>query len=223
MKTCLKYFLSMVMVASCTLHFAAGAYERDDTVYIYNSWTQIFYQEPMAMLINPEIIAYSPFSVNVFTGDEEVLRKVSEQGHIAISMGEDVWLASSDYIEHEFRGDVKGFNGYVPLFFNDKAAFLTYPSGPSFKEILFGETNEDYTIEYFNIDFENMRVKKVTHKYLSELLNDYPELKMRYEGMKDYKKSEIIEYFYLQYIDRVNQDYSKPYILDYVGPAYEIQ
>ena len=37
---------------------------------------------------------------------------------------------------------------------------------------------------------------------------------MRYEGMKDYKKREIIEDYFFKYIDRASQDVMHPYILD---------
>ena len=225
MKTWLKYIMTMVLAASCAFHSVAYDSPKNDTVYLYNSWEQMLFMEPMAMLINPEIVAYSPFSVNILTTDEEVIKQVSEEGHMAISIGDSIWLASSDYIKHEFKGDVKAFDGYVPLFFTDKVAYMTYPDGSSLMEILFG-TDESYGIEkisYFIIDFENKSVKKLTHKYLSELLEGYHDLKMRYEGMKDYKKSEIIEYFFFQYINRVDQDIFKPYIIDIVEPVSGIQ
>ncbi len=57
-------------------------------------------------------------------------------------------------------------------------------------------------------------MKRVTHEYLSELLEDYPDLQMRYEGMKDYKKREIIEDYFFKYIDRATEDIMRPYILD---------
>lgn len=217
MKTCLKYLMAIMIVASCAFHCAADA-NPIDTVYIYNSWEQMLYREPMAMLVNPEIIAFSPFSVSILTDNEEVLKKVSEEGHAAISIGDSIWLANSDYIKQDFKGDVKGFEGYVPLFFTEKVAYLTYPAELSVKEILFGESgyDEDRPVDYYNIDFEKMIVKRVTHKHLSELLQDYHDLQMRYEGMKDYKKNEIIEYFYFQYLERVTEDLFKPYIVDLV-------
>ena len=220
----MKYLMTIVMAAFCVFQCAADARQKD-TVYIYNSWEQMLYREPSMVLLNPEIVAYSPFSVSIWTDDEEVLQKVSEEGHIAISIGDSIWLANAIYLKQEFSGDVKSFEGYVPLFFTEKVAFLTYPAGTSIKDILFG--GEGYVdtdnIAYFNIDFEKRTINKVTHKFMSELLNDYRDLQMRYEGMKDYKKNEIIEYFYYKYIDRVDTDDSKPYILDIEGSEYLIQ
>jgi hypothetical protein len=57
----------------------------------------------------------------------------------------------------------------------------------------------------------------VTHSYLSELLSEYHDLQMRYEGMKDYKKREIIEDYFYKFIDRATEDIMRPYILDLVG------
>ena len=217
MKTCSKYLMAIVLVASCALQCAAES-NPIDTVYIYNSWEQMLYREPMAMLVNPEIVAYSPFSVNILTDNEDVINQVNEEGHAAISIGDSIWLANSDYIKQDFKGDVRGFVGYVPLFFTEKVAYLTYPAELSVKEIIFGEdVSEDARrVDYYNIDFEKMTVKKVTHKHLSDLLEDYHDLQMRYEGMKDYKKNEIIEYFYFQYLERATGDIFKPYIVDLV-------
>ena len=41
---------------------------------------------------------------------------------------------------------------------------------------------------------------------------------MRYEGMKDYKKREIMLDYFFKYIERANQDVMKPYILDLFPP-----
>ena len=48
-------------------------------------------------------------------------------------------------------------------------------------------------------------------------MTDYHDLKVRYEGMKDYKKRYIIEDYFYKYIDRASQDFMRPYILDLVG------
>ena len=59
-------------------------------------------------------------------------------------------------------------------------------------------------------------MRKVNHSYLSELLEDYHDLQMRYEGMKDYKKQYIIEDYFFKYIDRATGDVMHPYILELV-------
>jgi hypothetical protein len=81
--------------------------------------------------------------------------------------------------------------------------------------MLMGES-ESENIDYYYIDFKYKNVKKVTHNYLSKLLEDYHDLKVRYEGMKDYKKRNIIEYFFIEYVNRATQDYMRPSITEYI-------
>ena len=59
-------------------------------------------------------------------------------------------------------------------------------------------------------------MRRVNSDYLSELLEDYHDLQMRYEGMKDYKKDYIIEDYFFKYIDRASEDFMHPNILDLV-------
>ena len=51
-------------------------------------------------------------------------------------------------------------------------------------------------------------------KALTALLADYPDLRMRFEGMKDNDRNAILNEFFYRYIDRVNNDVMRPYILD---------
>ena len=71
-------------------------------------------------------------------------------------------------------------------------------------------------MDYFYIDFVTSTVHRVTNEYLSHLLEDYHDLQMRYEGMKDYKKRYIIEDYFFKYIDRATDDFMHPNILDLV-------
>ena len=213
----MKYILATFALAVASFHSHAVAGEVLDTVYFYQSWEQMMYFQPVAMLINPYIEAYTPFEVHIYSDDQQVNRHLAETGFIAVSLGDSIWLANSEYIKDNFNGDVGQFDGLVPLFYDEKTAFLTNPGKLSVKNILFGETDEDdYNVDYFYIDFQKRKVKRVTHKYLSQLLEDYHDLQMRYEGRKDYKKHEIIEDYFFKYIDRVSQDVLKPYLLDIV-------
>ena len=73
-----------------------------------------------------------------------------------------------------------------------------------------------YEPNFYYIDFLQKKVLRINHSALSGLLEDYHDLQMRYEGMKDYKKSYVIEDFFYRYIDRVAADPMRPYILDLV-------
>ena len=223
MKTCLRYCLAMLALAFSVFCSAAEESEPKDTVYFYSSWDNMLDMVPMMVLEDPEILAYSPYTVNIFTDNEEAIERIAKEGFIAFSIGDSIWLANAQYLKHEFSGDTKYFDGSVPLFFNDKVAYLTFPANISFKEILFGDTDGELRVAYFYIDFKNKTIHKVTHKYLSELLEDYHDLQMRYEGMKDYKKSEIIDYFFMKYIERVTADDMRPYITDFTGKSATVQ
>ena len=187
-----------------------------DTIYFYRTWEQMLDYSPDAYIVNPLIDVYSPYEVYVETGDEET-NKLIKNEYIALSQGDSIWLINSDYLKKNFKGDVKVHQGFVPVFFNSKVAFITSYGPVSVKEILFGNDEDGYAnanMNYFYIDFLTQRVHRVTHEYLSQLLEDYHDLQMRYEGMKDYKKQYMIEEFFYRYIDRATEDFMHPNILE---------
>ena len=205
-------------VAMLSMHAIAETAPQD-TVYFYDSWEQIFNQQPVAMIINPYIVEVSPYEIHVITGDDEIDEKIVKD-YVAISLGDSIWLVSSEYLDKNFKGNASRLDGFIPIYFNEKTAFITYYGKLSVKDILFGtsifEDEEGYNVDYYYIDFKNHRLERVTSGYLSQLLEDYHDLQMRYEGMKDYKKNEIIEDYFFKYIDRATQDFLRPYILDLV-------
>ena len=218
MKNWLK-FIVLAAVASMSLCSTAQnmtvAY---DTIYFYKSWEQMLYLEPTAYIVNPVIIAETPFEIYIDTGYDETNQAI-ENDYLALSQGDSLFLINSNYIKDFFKGDIKGLNGYIPIFFNDKVAYLTANGPLKVKDILFGYDRDgvtSYTQAFYYLDFVNRTVKHVTHSYLSELLTDYHDLKVRYEGMKDYKKQYVIEDYFYKYIDRATQDFMHPYILDLV-------
>ena len=215
MKNWLQNIILLALMTMASLH-ATAAEEPRDTLYFYDTWEQMLYLEPVAMIINPFYDAYSPWELIIDTGDEQINEALMKE-HIAFSIGDSLWHISSDYLRNNFSGDASYFNGFVSLFFNEKTAFVINSAQLSVKDVLFGRAEDDYSFDYFNLDFLNHKVKRVTSGYLSELLEDYHDLQMRYEGMKDYKKFYIIEDYYFKYIDRATQDFMRPYIVDLVG------
>ena len=221
MKNCLRYLLLMVALAACTLRSSAVTPVGTDTLYFYDSWEQVINMTPTVMMVDPVFDVYNPHELYLVTGNEELDNKLMKD-HIAASIG-DTWLISSYYLKRHFKGAISSFDGLVPLFFNDKLAYVTHQGKMSMSEILFG-TADDYeynasNFDIYNIDFLNRVVKKVTPEYLSELLSDYHDLQMRYEGMKDFKKREIIMEYYFKYIDRATEDIMRPFILDLVDSS----
>ena len=221
MKACIRHLLLVLLFLS-SLPAAAQDESNVDTVFFYKTWYQIFYQEPVSMLINPYIFDQSQFQF-FFEIDDEEMNYVIGHEYMAAALGENMWFINSNYLKTNFDGDVNSLVGYIPLFFNDKVAYICYGGYP-YKNpywkldptLRYGGEYEDFVWHYYYIDFENRKLLKVDHKVLSALLEDYHDLQMRYEGMRDYKKKEIIEDYFFKYIDRATQDIMCPYILDLV-------
>jgi hypothetical protein len=206
---------------------ALAVEEPHDTVYFYNSWEQMFCQEPVGMLVDPFIEAHSPFQI-YFLIDDEKMNYVIESKHMFAALGDSIIFINSKYLKECFDGDVNLLYGYIPLMFNDKVAYFRFGGHP------YGDSNYEYGLRtrwsdertlnqiswyYYYIDFLRHKVLKVNHTVLSDLLKDYHDLLMRYEGMKDYKKHEVIEDYFLRYIDRATSDVMQPYILDLVDDS----
>lgn len=223
MKNWLKFIL-LAIVASCSIH--AHAEEPHDTIYFYDNWQQILFMEPSGGFMDPFLALYTPYEIAIETGVEKIDQAILKT-HIAATLGDSIWLINSEYLKREFSGDSKKLREFMPFFFNDKVAYITYVGegdNLSLKHILFGDMTElDYeeVVDYYFIDFQHKKVIKITPSSLSELLEDYHDLQMRYEGMKDYKKKDIMLDFFFKYIERVNQDVMKPYILDLFPPKVE--
>ena len=221
MKNSLRNIL-LVVIAGVSLLAAAQTQPQPqpmDTIYFYRTWEQMLNLDPSAYIVNPVIYVESSVEVYIETGDEDI-NKMIEDEYIALSQGDSIFLINSDYLKRDFNGDVRVHEGFVPLFFNDKVAYIVSYGPVTVRDVLFGNSGEDgYTnrsIDYYYIDFLSQKVKRVTHEYLSQLLEDYHDLQMRYEGMKDYKKDYIIEDYFFKFIDRATVDFMHPYILDLV-------
>ena len=202
----------MVLVMTSIQAVALTSEMPHDTIYFYNTWEQMFNEEPVIALVDPWIETITPYDVVITTDDSRISDRV-----VAATLGDSIWLINTHYLRQNFGGDAKKLSDFVPLYFNEKVAFVVSDAAMSVKDILFGPS-EDYYPEgdYFYIDFQNRKVLKVTPTVLSALLEDYHDLQMRYEGMKDYKKRHIIEDYFFKYVDRATQDFMRPTILELV-------
>lgn len=215
MKTCVKYLLMVLTLAMCSLH-SIGEEVPVDTVYFYKSWNQMLNNQPEAFCLNPAFKVLSSYEVDFITDDNEVDRMIKEN-YIAISDGGSNWLLNSEYLRKNFKGDVGDVHGFAPVYFNDKTAFVVTNAPLSVKDVLLGNDAEGLTLRqgaYYYIDFAHLEVKRVTHKYLGKLLENYNDLQMRFEGMKDNKDQSIMEDFFFKYIDHATEDIMMPYIVD---------
>ena len=214
MKNCLKNLLMAVTLAVGWLQCAAVQSVENDTVYFYETWEQMFMLEPDTMIVNPVIEDYSPYEIYLKTNDKKINKKI-DKVYIAACLGDSLWVINNKYLRKNFKGDSKKLHGYIPLVFNEKMAYAINEEWfyASIGDIDFS-VYDDY---YYYIDFEHGKVRYIDHKALSGLLTDYPDLKMRFESMKDYKEMSIVKDYFLQYVDRVSDDVMRPEILDLVS------
>ena len=213
MKNRMRNIIVLMVLAMTSIQAVALTSEMPhDTIYFYNTWEQMFNEEPVIALVDPWIETITPYDVVITTDDSRISDRV-----VAATLGDSIWLINTHYLRQNFGGDAKKLSDFVPLYFNEKVAFVVSDAAMSVKDILFGPS-EDYYPEgdYFYIDFQNRKVLKVTPAVLSALLEDYHDLQMRYEGMKDYKKRHIIEDYFFKYVDRATQDFMRPTILELV-------
>ena len=210
---------NIVFIAAALVSFHAVAENEplpDDTLYFYTSWQQMLDLEPEVQMINPYFEAVTPYEVYFDTGYEVVDRQIDKK-YLAFSLGDSIWMLNSRYLDDNFKGDTKNLSGYVPLFFNEKVAYVVGNGPLGVKDIIFGASHDSFSSgshSFYYIDFVKRKVSRVTHSYLSELLEDYHDLQMRYEGMKDYKKQYVIEDYFYKYIDRATEDIMHPAIVD---------
>ena len=204
--------IALILLAMASL-IAVAQEEPHDTVYFFENWYQVFDNEPAAMLADFDIYAYSyAFEFETYN---QVLNDRIKRQYIAAIVNDDLWLINSHYLYDNFDVDLRYLNHYVPLFFNDKIAYTISAASVSFKDPI-EEGDNLNSIDYYFIDFLNRKVQRVSPSVLSGLLEDYHDLQMRYEGMKDYRKRAIIEDYFFKYIERATQDVMRPYILDLV-------
>ena len=209
MNTCRRLILAICLL-SC-LPMQADTEPRD-TVCFYETWEQMFDMAPVAMAVDPYMY-FGPYEMEFVTSDDKFNNDI-HNSYLAATINDSIWFINSEYLRKHFKSsDAASLSNYLPLFFDYKVAYAIGAANPSVAELLFG-SDGNIEIDYYYIDFVNRKVRRVNSSTLSQLLEDYHDLQMRYEGMKDYKKREIIEDYFFKYIDRASQDVMHPYILD---------
>lgn len=211
MNRLLSHIIFVLLAAACLSAHAVE--ERHDTIYFYETWEQILYDEPVEMIVDPFIDVYS-YALDFLTYEKILNDKINKQ-YIAAHVGDGYWFINSNYLYKNFEVDLNYLSHYVPLYFNDKIAYTLSVANVGFMDDVSVDDESD-VIDYYYIDFVNYKVRRVNPTVLSELLRDYHDLLMRYESMKDYKKRNIIEDYFFKYIKRATDDFMHPDILDLV-------
>ena len=230
-----RILFSLLMLTSIAIGTSAQEYHaRHDSVWVYNSWEAILEQWPDTIVINPEVTVWTPYDIEFEAIDKDVTRMLKKQT-VAVAIGDTTWLVNTQWLrDNKYKGDCKKMDDYAPLYFNAKVAFIEcVPTHTSIGTALLGALvgdSEAFTADpweeeadYFWIDFDAKRVDKIDHKKLSELLDDYPDLRRRFEQMHDYKERYMVKSFFIDYVQRVARDPSYPYIIDRLYPPLSIK
>lgn len=201
----------MIFVAAMATLNVMAVEEPNDTVCLYYTWEQILDMEPDTVLINPFIDVCTPYEVYIETGERNIDSKI-RMNYIAASLSDSVWVINSEYLRKMFGCRRNSIQGYVPVFFSEKTAFITAQEIEEVPGFSITKLKE----RYYYIDFVNRKVKKITSKSLYKLLEDYSDLQQRFVNMNDCDDDRVIKVFFLMYIDRANEDTMRPNILDLV-------
>jgi len=231
-------FLATVFcnVATAQFYSSRDNDEGTDTLWVYNSWNSLFVNGPDTMAVNPNIEYYSPFNIKfkVTEKNNKILKKMVEKTSIVTSIGDSVWMINSRYLRDSLSGAYnKVFENYVPLYFNEKIAFVQFiyteisylPYEIDTFEGLWAGVGRngifdagDYgfvAVPHFIIDFNSKSLNLVDRNYLLYLLERYPDMKRRYEMMQDQSEYYMINQFFWDYVDRVSSDPTVPGIFEW--------
>ena len=121
------HILMALALAVGSLQCAAAESPPRDTIYFYDTWEQILDNRPQSMLVNPNVVVLSPYSIVFSAYNKKIADQIDHQ-HIAISMGDSIWLVNSNYLERRFVTQIDYPMGYIPMFFNEKVAYVVYHS-----------------------------------------------------------------------------------------------
>lgn len=229
MKNIYQILLITLVVALCGSNTNAQFYtsrkhdKGTDTLYVYNSWRSVFFTGPDTVAINPNIEIYSPFNIKFkpTEKDSKPLRKMIEKQSLVVSIGDSVWMINSHFIKDSLRGEYNYiFENYVPLYFNEQMAFVQFlPTEISYLPIeiknfegvqagvgrdgIFNAGEYGYVaVPHFYIDLRHRTITLIDHDFLLTLLEEFPDLRRRYEMMQDQHEFYMINQFFWDYVDR---------------------
>lgn len=204
----------------------AGNALRPDSVYIYTAWERVFDENPDTVIINPTISIDSPteYYFQAEGKDKKAVRKMIDRQCVALALGDSVWFANTSWLRKNFHGVERYMDGFVPLYFNSKIAFISclkpvrgYAS--SFLDFMFGGIEEEPGFgediaSYFWLDLDEKWVREVDSDELSRLLElyGYRNLQMRFESMRDYRETYMVNDFFIQFVNMLNRDPAVPYL-----------
>ena len=210
-KTLLLMIMALVCFGTIGAQDEAEWPQVNDTLMVYKTWEAVFDGQPDAVVTNHFYAQEMPFEVYIGSDSERVSRLLDDEAAI-VAQGDTVWFISARWLNDHFSGECRKMSDWVPLFFSAKVAFVQWGTYSLMSGVFGGLVDWDVKPDLYLLDFATHKVEKVDHKVLSRLLSDYPDLQRRYESMKDYKKSHVIENYLMEYVDRLNDDPNVPYL-----------
>ena len=207
MRNWIKHIIFLVMVLLSSQVVTGQEEMQRDTIYFFQTWEQMLMNDPVNIYDFPDELPPVPDEIHFAFEDDSINHLINDE-YLAAAQGDTLWYVNTRHLAKRFdMGDLTK-KGYVPVFFDDKVAYLL---------VYYFYAYDGYDCLYYYLDFKNRKVLTVNHKTLRTLLNDYSDLRMQYDSMKDNKSSVIVDEFFFRYIDRVSQDISRPDILDLIG------
>lgn len=224
----MRLFVLLILVCGCRLFCGAQEVADSvelDTVYVYQSWESILSHQPDAAYSGPIVYENNELEQRVFLPDAKTDSVVNVNG-VAICIGDSLWMLNTAYLYQNFDVKFDWFDHYIPLYFTDKIAFVKYwnqyPTDYYIRPMPYNQFERvwlyDCKASFYLLDFVDRRVVQLNHKVLSSLLLRYPDLHRRYTGMKKYKDPEVVDFFFMQYIDRLKTDEEALTILEQIYP-----
>ena len=213
---------------------ATSEVNADDYIAVYTSWQKVFANEPDTVLTDIGIEISSPYCINIKArnGKDKTAKRIINDEALAVSVNDSVWFVNTGYLKKHYSGVALPFmSHYAPLYFNDKIIYTQYTNdidnsflyqlseyvntGMGTVEALKFLTSYGFNLEnayIFTISPKTKTVDVVNDACMSKLLEPYLDLRRRYESMYFYAEPFVINYYFLEYIDRIEDDPSVPYI-----------
>lgn len=218
---CASFATSMAQDSVATTQPVAN-----DTVYFYNSWAAMLAHKPDFAYAGNLVFGNNEYEMELWAQQEQAQKNIEETA-IAACVGDSLWLVNANYLLSHFKSKYSDFKNYIPLYFSAKVAFVRYWTDYPIKckvrpminfdgeEVMEPVLLHNGETPIYIIDFSTKTICKLDHKLLTQLLEPYPELQRRYLGMKRHKDTEIIEFFFEKYLNKLNSDPMTPKILDF--------
>lgn len=205
MKLIFRHIALLALAVVFSQAVTAQEAEHRDTIYFFETWEQMLMNRPVRVIDFPDDLPPEPDEIHFHLEGDSLAHFVNDK-YMAAALGDSNWYINSRYLKDRFNLGTMSKQGYLSLFFNEKVAYL----------LVYYYYYDGYDTSYYYLDFQNRKVLEVDQKVLRGLLKDYHDLQMRYEGMKYNKRPDIIENYFLKFIDRASTDAMRPDILDMV-------